>query len=72
MANDVNATGIVGMIGLLLASSRLPSSTSVRPGLPSLKMITPEAPAACALSDLHAEVAGAALDQGDPARRRSR
>src|SRR4051812_41271030 len=49
MSNDVNATGIVGTNGLLSASSRLPLSTAVRPGLPSLKMTTPDAPAACAL-----------------------
>src|SRR4051812_28687219 len=48
MANDVNATGIAGTNGLLLASSRLPFSTAVRPGLPSLKMTTPDAPAAAA------------------------
>src|SRR3989440_10136185 len=48
MANDVNATGIVGIIGLPAASSKLPPSTAVRPGLPSLKMMTPDAPAACA------------------------
>ena len=36
------------MIGLPLASTRLPASKPVRPGLPSLKMITPEAPAALA------------------------
>jgi hypothetical protein len=48
MSKDVNDTGIVGTNGLLLASSRLPLSTSVRPGLPSLKMITPVAPAAWA------------------------
>src|SRR4051812_33558273 len=50
MSNDVNDTGIVGTNGLLLASSRLPFTTAVRPGLPSLKMTTPAAPAACALS----------------------
>src|SRR3954468_8597817 len=50
MSNDVNATGIVGMIGLSFASCRLPENTDVRPGLPSLKMITPEAPAAWAFS----------------------
>src|SRR5438270_12794478 len=50
MANEVNATGIVGMNGLPFASTRLPLTTPVRPGLPSLKMITPEAPAASALS----------------------
>src|SRR6266702_8045918 len=49
MATDVNATGIVGMIGLPLASTRLPANTPVRPGLPSLKMTTPVAPAAWAL-----------------------
>src|SRR3954447_2605306 len=48
MSNDVNATGMSGMIGLSFASCRLPENTSVRPGLPSLKMITPEAPAASA------------------------
>src|SRR4051794_39544465 len=50
MANDVNATGIVGMIGVLFASCRLPENTDVRSGLvlPSLKMITPEACAASA------------------------
>src|SRR5579872_1658075 len=37
------------MIGLPAASTRLPLITSVRPGFPSLKMITPVAPAACAL-----------------------
>src|SRR3954451_12989147 len=34
----------------LLASNRLPLITAVRPGLPSLKMTTPTAPAALALS----------------------
>src|SRR5215469_614330 len=42
MAKDVNATGIVG------TDERLPPKTSVRPGLPSLKMMTPLAPAAWA------------------------
>src|SRR3954464_6789717 len=41
---------MLGTNGLLLASSRLPLITAVRPGLPSLKMTTPVAPAACALS----------------------
>src|ERR1700750_271182 len=50
MSKDVNATGIVGTIWLLSASNRLPLNTAVRPGLPSLKMTTPDAPAACALS----------------------
>src|SRR5215471_11443961 len=49
MAKDVNATGIVGMIRLPLASTRLPDSTPLRAGvLPSLKITTPEAPAAWA------------------------
>src|ERR1700756_3232396 len=48
MSNDVNATGIVGRDGLLFASTRLPFSTAVRPGLPSLKITTPDAPAASA------------------------
>ena len=48
MSKDVNATGIVGMIGFPAASVRLPDKTSVRPGLPSLKMMTPLAPAAWA------------------------
>src|ERR1700747_3257495 len=48
MAKDVNATGIVGMIGFPAASDRLPDKTAVRPGLPSLKMMTPLAPAAWA------------------------
>src|SRR5436190_3784903 len=48
MANVVNATGIVGTNGVPAASTMLPISRSVRPGLPSLKMITPDAPAACA------------------------
>ena len=48
MSKDVNATGIVGMIGLPAASWRLSARTAVRPGFPSLKMITPEAPAAWA------------------------
>src|SRR5215211_869571 len=50
MSNDVKATGISGTNGLLLASSRLPLITAVRPGLPSLKMTTPVAPAAWAFS----------------------
>ena len=51
MAKDVNATGIVGMTGLPLASTRLPENTPLRSGvLPSLKMTTPDAPAACAFS----------------------
>src|SRR5215211_461454 len=50
MSKDVNATGISGTNGLFAASSRLPLSTAVRPGLPSLKMTTPVAPAALALS----------------------
>src|SRR3954465_3310654 len=50
MSKDVNATGIVATNGLLLASSMLPFTTAVRPGLPSLKMTTPDAPAAFALS----------------------
>src|SRR3954454_16910532 len=50
MSNEVNATGMSGTNGSLFWSSRLPLSTAVRPGLPSLKMITPIAPAAFALS----------------------
>src|SRR4051794_23256098 len=52
MSKDVNATGIAATNGLLLASSMLPFTTAVRPGLPSLKMTTPVAPAAVALSTL--------------------
>src|SRR6516164_1082529 len=48
MANVVNATGMVGMIGFPAASCRLPIWRSVRSGLPSLKMMTPDAPAAWA------------------------
>src|SRR4051812_16053171 len=48
VGNDVNATGIDGMIGALFASSRLPESSAVRSGLPSLKMMAPDAFAACA------------------------
>src|SRR5918912_1024414 len=40
---------MVGMIGFPEASTRLPTNRSVRPGLPSLKMMTPDAPAAWAL-----------------------
>ena len=72
MANDVNATGIVGMNGLPFASTRLPLSTPVRPGLPSLKMTTPDRAGGLRVLHLHAEVAAAALDQRDLARRRSR
>src|SRR5205814_8984928 len=42
MSNDVNATGIVG------TPVRDPANTPVRPLLPSLKMITPDAPASWA------------------------
>src|SRR3954447_6352463 len=48
MSNDVKATGMLGMIGLSFASCRLPENTEVRPGLPSLNTITPDAPAASA------------------------
>ena len=48
MANDVNATGIDATNGLLLASTMLPLNTPSRPGWPSLKMTTPDAPAAVA------------------------
>ena len=51
MAKDVNATGIVGTNGLSFASRKMPPSTPIRPGglgLPSLKMMTPVAPAAWA------------------------
>src|SRR4029453_3674671 len=49
-ANVVNATGMVGMIGFPAASCRLPIWRPVRSGseLPSLKMMTPDAPAAWA------------------------
>src|SRR4051812_38291649 len=50
MANDVNATGTLATNGLPFASTMLPLNTAVRPGLPSLKMTTPTAPAASALS----------------------
>src|SRR4051812_28545073 len=53
MANDVNATGMVATNGLPSASTMLPLNTGVRSGvLPSLKMTTPTAPAAVALSTL--------------------
>src|SRR3954467_5000710 len=50
MANDVNATGTLATNGLPFASTMLPLNTAVRPGLPSLKMTTPTAPACVALS----------------------
>src|SRR5919199_3549956 len=50
MSNDVNATGILATNGSPFASTMLPLNTLVRPGLPSLKMITPTAPAAVAFS----------------------
>src|SRR5262249_17501217 len=49
VSNDVNTTGTVATNGLLAASTMLPLNTAVRPGWPSLKMITPDAPAFCAL-----------------------
>src|SRR6516165_825729 len=52
IANDVKTTGIVGTIRLPEAPARLPATTPMRPGLPSLKMITPEAPAASAWTTL--------------------
>src|SRR6266446_7780371 len=48
MAKVVNATGIVGTNVFPFASLMLMPMASVRPGLPSLKMITPLAPAASA------------------------
>src|SRR3954447_17920439 len=50
MANDVNATGMLATNGFPSASTMLPLNTLVRPGLPSLKMTTPTAPACSALS----------------------
>jgi hypothetical protein len=52
IANVTNATGIVG------TDPRLPMSRPVRSGfvLPSLKMITPVAPAACAFATFWANV----------------
>src|SRR4051795_12471985 len=50
MANDVNATGTLATNGLPFAAPMPPLNTAVRPGLPSLKMTTPAAPAASALS----------------------
>src|SRR4051794_33292986 len=50
MANDVKATGMLATNGLPSASTMLPENTLVRPGLPSLKMTTPAAPACSALS----------------------
>ncbi len=52
MANEVNATGMLATNGLPFASTMLPLNTAVRPGLPSLKMTTPTAPACVALSTL--------------------
>src|SRR4051812_1283767 len=51
IANDVNATGMLATNGLPFTSTMLPLNTGVRAGvLPSLKMTTPAAPAASALS----------------------
>src|SRR3954453_2002819 len=51
MANEVNATGMLATNGLPSASTMLPLNTGVRSGvLPSLKMTTPAACAASALS----------------------
>src|SRR3954451_7121817 len=52
MAKGVNRTGIVGETWFPAASWSEPLNRSVRPGLPSLKMTMPDAPAACALSAL--------------------
>src|SRR5262245_14616578 len=48
MANDANATGTVATNGLPSASTMLPLNAAWRPGWPSLKMITPDTPAASA------------------------
>src|SRR5689334_17482361 len=51
MSNDVNATGMSATNGLPAASTMPPLNTGVRSGvLPSLKMTTPAACAASALS----------------------
>src|SRR3954454_19583585 len=50
MSNDTNATGMLATNGSPFASTMPPLNTLVRPGLPSLKMITPTAPACVALS----------------------
>src|SRR5689334_16215688 len=51
MSNEVNATGMLATNGLPAASTMPPLNTGVRSGvLPSLKMTTPTAPAAWALS----------------------
>ncbi len=53
VANGTNAAGMVGVTRLPSASDRAPPpARPVRFGLPSLKMITPAAPAACAFCTL--------------------
>src|SRR5689334_9647280 len=49
MSYEVNATGTLATNGVSFASRRLPLSTAVRPGLPSLKITTPDACAFWAL-----------------------
>src|SRR6478735_12538071 len=50
MSKVTNATGMLATNGLPSASTMLPLNAPVRPGLPSLKMTTPTAPACVALS----------------------
>src|SRR6476469_296725 len=50
MSKVTNATGMLATNELPSASTMLPLKAPVRPGLPSLKMTTPTAPACVALS----------------------
>ncbi len=64
MSKAVPTTGIVAA-----GPPRVPPSVSVRPGWPSLKMMTPTAPGGLGVGRLVREGAGAALDEGDRCRR---
>src|SRR3954451_2355076 len=50
MSKVTNATGMLATNGLPSGASMLPLNAPVRPGLPSLKITTPTAPACVALS----------------------
>ena len=66
-AKEIPIVGIPGR-----KSPRVPASVSVRPGWPSLKMIAPDGSRGSRVCCLEPEVTGAALHEGDVARREAR
>ena len=66
MSNDVNATGIVGTIGLPAASTKLPSKHIRAAGVALVEDDDAGCPCGLSIEDLLSEEARPALDQSDP------